>query len=64
MPDLTQEQVRAQLAAAGLAPVDDDDLGEVTHRINAITEALLALEPPDLDAVEPMTVFDAEEGAP
>jgi hypothetical protein len=62
MPDLTPEQVRAQLAAIGLAPVDDEDLDEVTHRINAVNEALLALEPPDLDAAEPVTVFDAEDG--
>jgi hypothetical protein len=60
MPDLTPEQVRTQLAFLGLKPVDADDLDEVTHRINAITETLLALEPPDLDAVEPMTVFDTE----
>lgn len=60
MPDLTTEQVRAQLAASGLAPVDAEDLDEVTHRINAITEALLALELPDLDSVEPMTVFDRD----
>jgi len=63
MPDLTPEQLRAQLGAIGLAPVDDEDLNEVTHRINAITEALLALEPSGLDAVEPMTVFGAEEDA-
>jgi hypothetical protein len=63
MPDLTPEQVRAQLASTGLAPVDAEDLDEVTHRINAITEALLALEPAGLDEAEPMTVFDPEAGA-
>lgn len=57
MPDLTPEQVQAQLAAHGLKPEDDDDLQEVTHRINAITQALLTLEPAGLDAAEPMTVF-------
>ena len=60
MPDLTPEHVRAHLAAIGLAPVDSDDLGEITHRINAITEALLSLEPDGLDEAEPVTVFDAE----
>jgi len=62
MPDLTPEAVRTQLAAIGLAPVDDEDLDEVTNRINAVNEALLALEHPDLDAVEPVTVFEVEEG--
>jgi len=63
MPDLTPEQVRAQLGALGLAPQDDDDLQEVTHRINAIREALAALNPPDLDAQEPVTIFDVEARA-
>lgn len=69
-PDLTPEEVRAQLRALGLAPLDDDDLTEVTHRINAINEAALALEDPAADAIEPVPVFwldpDAwrrEEGA-
>ena len=61
MPDLIVEQVRAQLAAAGLEPQDEEDLNEVTHRINALTETLLALEPDGLDVAEPMTVFDIEE---
>ena len=61
MPDLTPEQVRAQLAAVGLAPEDDEDLNEVTHRINAITETLLALEPAGIDEVEPMTVLPIED---
>jgi hypothetical protein len=60
MPDLSQEQVRAMLAAQRLAPEDDADLSEVTHRINAITHALLALEPDGIDSAEPMTVFDVE----
>ena len=57
MPDLTADQVRAQLAAIGLLPVDRDDLDEITHRINAVNEAVLALEHADLDAQEPVTVF-------
>ncbi|MEX2599612.1 MAG: hypothetical protein WD533_08160 [Dehalococcoidia bacterium] len=57
MPDLTPEEVRAQLRALDLAPLDDADLDEVTHRINAINEAVLALEHPDEDAVEPVPVF-------
>ena len=57
MADLTTGEVRVQLAAIGLHPVDEEDLEEITHRINAVHEAVLALEHPDLDAQEPMTVF-------
>jgi hypothetical protein len=62
MPDLTPEEVRTQLSAIGLTPVDQDDLDEITHRINAVNEAVLALEHPDVDAQEPTSVFwlDAE----
>ena len=63
MPDLTPEQVRAQLGSLGLAPQDEEDLQEVTHRINAIREALTSLEPPDLDPQEPVTIFDTEATA-
>jgi hypothetical protein len=57
MPDLTTAQVRAALAAIDLTPQDDEDLEEITQRINAIHEALLALDPADLDAQEPVTIF-------
>jgi hypothetical protein len=55
MPDLTPEEVSAQLAALELKPQDREDLEEVTHRINAIREALARLEPAGLDAQEPRT---------
>ena len=61
MPDLTPQEVRAQLAAIGLTPLDGEDLDEVTHRINAVNETLAKLDFTELDAVEPVTVFDAEE---
>jgi hypothetical protein len=57
MPDLTPADVRAQLAAIGLTPLDDDDLAEITHRVNAINEAVLALDHPELESQEPQTVF-------
>jgi hypothetical protein len=62
MPDLTPEEVRTQLSAIGLTPLDQEDLDEITHRINAVNEAVLALEHPDEDAQEPRFVFwqDAE----
>ena len=62
MADLSPEEVRAQLRALGLAPQDEDDLAEVTHRINAINEAVLALEHPDVDRIDPLPVaWPAEE---
>ena len=57
MPDLTPEEVRTQLSAIGLTPVDQEDLDEITYRINAVNEAVLALENPDEDAQEPRMVF-------
>lgn len=57
MGDLSMDEVRAQLEAVGLRPVDGEDLEEITHRVNAVHEAVLALEHPDLDAQEPVTVF-------
>jgi len=57
MPDLTPESVRDQLAALGVTPQDDDDLAEITHRLNALREALQSLDLPELDAQEPLTVL-------
>ena len=63
MPDLTPDEVRVQLAAIGLTPVDQEDLDEIANRINAIHEAVLALDHPDLEQQEPVTVFwRSEEG--
>lgn len=63
MPDLTPDEIRTQLAAIGLTPLDQDDLDEITYRVNAVNEAILALEHPDLDAQEPREIFwqDQEE---
>lgn len=60
MPDLSPEQVHAQLASLGLSPLDDQDLEEIAHRINALREALAALELEDLDSQEPRTIFERE----
>jgi hypothetical protein len=43
-------------------PVDDEDLDEISHRINALREALAGIEPGDLDAQEPVTMFDQRGG--
>ena len=53
MSDLTSEQVGALAAALGL-PVTPDDLAEVTHRLNALIEALAPLAELPLETVEPV----------
>jgi hypothetical protein len=50
--DLTPPDVRALAAALGLVP-SDDDLAEVTHRLNAMRDALAPLAALPLDTVEP-----------
>ena len=64
MPDMTTEEVRMLLRVQGLAPLDAADLDEITHRINAINEAVASLESADADAIEPLPVFwlTQEEG--
>lgn len=56
MSDLTTDQVGALAAALGL-PVTADDLAEVTHRLNALIEALAPLADLPLEAVEPVPGF-------
>ncbi len=53
MSDLTTEQVGALAAALGL-PVTSDDVAEVTHRLNALIEALTPLTDLPLETVEPV----------
>ena len=56
MPDLTQGEVRAQLESLGFQ-VFDEDLEEITHRVNALHEALLNLKDSRIDEIEPLPVF-------
>jgi hypothetical protein len=51
--DLTTDQVGAVAAALGL-PVTPDDLAEVTHRLNALIEALAPLAELPLETIEPV----------
>ena len=53
------DQVSAMAAALGL-PVTPDDLVEVTHRLNALLEALAPLATLPLDTVEPVPVLPDE----
>lgn len=59
MPELTTDQVSAMAAALGL-PATPDDLVEVTHRLNALLEALAPLATLPLDTVEPIPVLPDE----
>jgi hypothetical protein len=52
MADLTPAEVRALAATLALYP-SDDDLDEVTHRLNAMHDALAPLARLPLDRVEP-----------
>jgi hypothetical protein len=60
MADLSPDQIRALAEAAGLA-LTDEDLAEVTHRVNAFVEALAPLGGLPLDSVEPLPVLPEPE---
>ena len=59
-PGLTTDQVAAMAAALGL-PVTADDVAEVTHRLNALLEALAPLADLPLETVEPVPIFSPDE---
>jgi hypothetical protein len=61
VPDLTTDEVAA-LAAALSLPLTPDDLTEVTHRLNALVEALGPLVELPLETVEPVPVLPDEPG--
>ncbi len=60
MPDLTPDQVKTLAGALGL-DVTDDDLVEVTHRLNVLTSSVEGFSHPDLDAVDPVPFYSLEE---
>ncbi len=62
MAELTRDEVSALAAALGL-PVTPDDVAEVTHRLNALLEALAPLGDLPLDTVEPAPVLPDDEDA-
>lgn len=55
MDDLTKEQVTALGRAVGL-DIKDPELTEVTYNINALLQALDDINPPGLDAIEPLPI--------
>jgi len=63
MGELTRDQVGAMAAAVGL-PVTPDDVAEVTHRLNALLDALAPLAELPLTTVEPVPVLPDEPPSP
>lgn len=63
MGELTPEQILAMAEALGL-PMSADDLVEVTHRLNALLDALEPLRELPLDSVEPVPTAVDEAGPP
>ena len=53
MSDLRPADVREMAGALGLSPTDED-IAEVTHRLNALLEVLASLADLPLDGVEPL----------
>jgi hypothetical protein len=60
MADLSPAEVRALAVAVGLS-LTDDDLAEVTHRVNAFVDALAPLAALPLDTVEPLPLAPETE---
>ena len=56
MSDLTKEEVTALGRAVGLE-IPEPELTEVTYSLNALLEALNEINPPGLDAVEPLPII-------
>jgi hypothetical protein len=56
MADLTKEEVKALGHAVGLE-IQGPELTEVTHSLNALLEGLSKINPPGLDAVEPLPII-------
>ena len=56
MPDLTKDEIRALGHAVGLE-IQDPELTEVTYNLNALLEALDAINPPGLAEVEPLPII-------
>ena len=60
MSDLTSEEVAALARAAGLV-VSDDDLLEVTHRLNVTISGIEKFTHPDLGTITPLPFRSLEE---
>ena len=53
---LTREDV-ARLAKLRGLPVEESDLDEIRYRLNALSDALSALDDPELDTSDPLPIL-------
>ncbi len=60
MSDLTFQEVAALAKASGVV-VSEDDLEEVTHRLNVTITGVEEFSHPDLDSVNPLPFRPLEE---
>ena len=60
MPDLSFDEVRV-LAKASSLEVSEEDLVEVTHRLNVIIAGIENFSHPDLDKVDPVPFRPLDE---
>lgn len=56
MADLTQDDIRSMGKAVGL-DIQEPELTEVMHSLNALLESLDAINPPGLENVEPLPII-------
>ena len=56
MTDLTTAEVRALGHAVGLE-IQNPELTEVTYSLNALLQALDAINPPELENIEPLPII-------
>jgi hypothetical protein len=56
MIDLTAAEIRALGHAVGLE-IQDPELTEVSYSLNALLQALEAINPPELETIEPLPII-------
>ena len=62
MTDLSNQEIQALGRAVGLN-IQEPELTQVAYSLNAILEAMAAIEAPGLNAVEPLPLTLLEPGA-
>ena len=62
MTDLSNQEIQALGGAVGL-DIQEPELTQVSYSLNAILEAMAAIEAPGLNAVEPLPLNLPEPGA-
>lgn len=60
MADLTPQEVQTLAKAAGVN-VLEEDLTEITHRLNVLISGIQDFSHPDLDKVDPLPFHPLEE---